>query len=72
MSEPKLSPEHKKVLAALAASPAPLANKQIADAAGLDGKAVTALVGELKGLGLLGSPARCKYGLTAAGKNAVG
>ncbi len=72
MSEPKLSPEQKKVLAALAASPAPLANKQIAGAAGLDGKAVSSLVGDLKGLDLVDSPARCKYGLTAAGKNAVG
>ncbi|MEW5913165.1 MAG: winged helix-turn-helix transcriptional regulator [Thermodesulfobacteriota bacterium] len=67
----KVSPEGKKVLQALAKAKDPLANKQLATAAGLDGKLVSAAVKELKQAGLVDCPARCKYGITAAGKKKI-
>jgi Mn-dependent DtxR family transcriptional regulator len=60
--------EEKKVLKALKEINGPATNKQIATAAGLEGKAVTATVKALKEAGHVDSPARCKYGLTASGK----
>ena len=66
-----LDEKSKKVLQALARADAPLANKQIANASGLDGKEVTAAVKALKSAGMVDSPARCKYGLTDQGKSAV-
>jgi Mn-dependent DtxR family transcriptional regulator len=52
----------------LAEADSPLANKQIAQATGLEGKDVSNAVKALKGQGLVDSPARCKYGLTGSGK----
>jgi predicted transcriptional regulator len=60
-----------KVLAALADNAGPLANKQIAKAAGLDAKEVTEAIKGLKAQGLVESPARGKYGLTKAGQAAL-
>lgn len=62
----------KKVMTALDESDAPLANKQIAAATGLDSKDVSAAVKGLKKEGLIDSPARCKYGITPDGKTALG
>ena len=66
-----LDAKSKKVLQALADADAPLANKQIANASGLESKEVSATVKALKSAGLVDSPARCKYGLTDDGKSAV-
>lgn len=61
----------KKVLGALAKGEGPMTNKQIAGASGLESKEVSAVVKSLKDLGLVDSPARCKYGITDAGKKQV-
>lgn len=60
----------KKVIKALADGSDPMNNKQIQNASGLDSKEVSAAVKSLKAAGLVDSPARCKYGLTDAGKKA--
>ncbi|RJX36514.1 MAG: winged helix-turn-helix transcriptional regulator [Desulfarculus sp.] len=67
----KVTPEAKKVLRALAKAKEPLPNKQLAAAAGLDAKQVSAAVKDLKQAGLVDCPARCKYGITAAGKKKI-
>ena len=66
-----VSAEAKKVLKALAKSTDPLANKQVAAESGLEGKAVTAAMKDLKKEGLVESPVRCKYTITAAGKKVI-
>lgn len=66
-----LGPEGRQVLQALAQAAAPQAPKQIAQAAGLDGKLVSDLIKGLKSQGLVDSPVRCKYGLTPAGQQAA-
>lgn len=65
------SADGKKILKALAASEAPLANKQLATQTGLDSKVVSAVVKDLKTAGLVDSPARCKYGVTQLGEKAL-
>jgi Mn-dependent DtxR family transcriptional regulator len=67
----KTTPDEKKVLKALKDIAAPATNKQIATAANLSGKNVTAAMKTLKEAGYVDSPARCKYGLTPSGKKAV-
>ena len=57
----------KKVLKALSGFEKPAGNKDIAQAAGLDGKEVTKAIKELKKEGLVDSPVRCKYAVTPAG-----
>ena len=66
-----LKPEEKKVLAVLAQAGEPQSGKQVALTAGLEAKAVSNLIKELKGKGLVDSPVRCKYGVTAQGKSAL-
>lgn len=58
----------KKILKTMAADPGPWANKQVAEKAGLEAKAVSGLMGKLKKQGLVDSPVRCKYAITDAGK----
>lgn len=58
-----------KVLKTMAAAAGPQAPKQIAEAAGLEGKLVSDQIKGLKSLGLVDSPVRCKYAITAAGKD---
>ncbi|MFZ5585083.1 MAG: MarR family transcriptional regulator [Thermodesulfobacteriota bacterium] len=58
----------RKVLKALAASPAPQAPKQIAAAAGLDDKLAGDAIKALKTEGLIDSPVRCKYAITETGR----
>ncbi|MGD8562759.1 MAG: winged helix-turn-helix domain-containing protein [Desulfarculaceae bacterium] len=67
-AKPGLNSTDKKILKALADSKSPLANKQIAQATGLESKDVSSAMKALKGQGLVDSPARCKYGLTGSGK----
>ena len=57
---------------ALAAGDAPQANKQLAQATGLDGKEISALIKDLKSRGLVESPVRCKYSLSDSGRSALG
>jgi predicted transcriptional regulator len=59
----------RKVLETMAAAAGPQAPKQIAAATGLDGKMVSDQIKGLKSLGLVDSPVRCKYAITAAGKD---
>ncbi len=66
-----LDAKQKKILKALGGMKDPATNKQIAGAAGLESKDVTAAIKQLKEAGYVDSPARCKYGLTSAGKKAV-
>ncbi len=63
-----LDAKGKKVLGALAKGDGPMTNKQIAGSSGLESKEVSAVVKSLKELGLVDSPARCKYGLTDTGR----
>jgi predicted transcriptional regulator len=66
-----VSADAKKVLKALAKSKDPLANKQVAAEAGLEGKQVTTAMKDLKKEGLVESPVRCKYTITTAGKKVI-
>lgn len=59
----------RKVLKTMAAAASPQGPKQIAEAAGLDGKVVSDQIKGLKSQGLVDSPVRCKYAITAAGKD---
>jgi predicted transcriptional regulator len=67
----EVSDIQKKVMSALAGGDAPMANKQIANASGLESKDVSAAIKTLKKDGLVESPARCKYSLTSDGKTAL-
>jgi len=57
----------KKVLQTLAGFDTPAGNKDLAQAAGLEGKEVTKAIKGLKLKGLVDSPVRCKYTVTPAG-----
>ncbi len=59
----------KKIIKALGQSGGPFSNKQLAQATGLDAKKIGPLVKKLREAGFADSPARCKYGLTSAGKS---
>ncbi|TKJ42174.1 hypothetical protein CEE37_00415 [candidate division LCP-89 bacterium B3_LCP] len=61
--------EGKKVLKALVGFTDPASGKDIANASGLDAKVVSNKIKTLKTKGLVDSPARCKYAVTAAGKD---
>lgn len=63
-----LTPEQKNILSAMAVTPSPMACKEIAQAAGLDSKAVSGKLPGLQTLGYVDSPARCRYAITDAGK----
>ncbi len=63
----KVDAQAKKVLQALSQEGGPWANKQIAEKAGLDTKAVSSAMSKLKKQGLVESPVRCKYAITQAG-----
>lgn len=60
--------ESQKVLEALAKCAGPCGSKDITEATGLDKKIVTSQLTALKKQGLVDSPVRCKYGITAEGK----
>ena len=69
MSE--LTPEQKQILEALASADKPYGNKDLVEATGLDRKVISSKVAAMKKAGLVDSPARCKYGVTGAGKKAI-
>ena len=60
--------ESKKILQALAGCSGPCGSKEIIEATGLDKKVVSDQIAALKKKGLVNSPVRCKYGITAEGK----
>ncbi len=64
--------ESQKVLQAVAKSVDPCGAKDIAEATGLDKKVVSTQITALKKQGLVDSPVRCKYGITAEGKASLG
>ncbi|OIP44910.1 MAG: hypothetical protein COX17_02045 [Deltaproteobacteria bacterium CG23_combo_of_CG06-09_8_20_14_all_60_8] len=66
-----LTSEQKIILSAMAATSSPLACKEIAQAAGLDSKAVSSKMQGLQTMGYIDSPARCRYAITDAGKQVV-
>ncbi len=63
--------EQKKVLQAMAECDGPCAAKDIAAATGLDAKMVSAKITDLKKKGYVDSPVRCKFGITAEGREAM-
>ena len=58
----------KKILSALASLAKPASGKEVAASAGLDAKVVSNEIKKLKSKGFVDSPVRCKYGVTAFGK----
>lgn len=64
----EVADESKKILQALAGCGKPCGSKEIVEATGLDKKIVSDQIATLKKKGLVDSPVRCKYGITAAGK----
>ena len=67
MSTTAIDEVQKKVLQTLTGFDTPAGNKELAQAAGLEGKEVTKALKGLKSKGLVESPARCKYAVTPAG-----
>jgi len=61
-----------QVLEALAQCSGPCGSKDIVAATGLDKKIVSSEITALKKKGLVDSPVRCKYGITAEGKASLG
>ena len=63
--------EANKVLSVLAKATEPMGNKQVAEQSGLESKKVSSTMNALKKEGLVDSPVRCKYAITASGKKAL-
>ncbi len=61
----------KKILAALAKADKPCGSKDIVEATGLEKEVISAEIGKLKKQGLVDSPVRCKYGITADGRASI-
>lgn len=68
----EVSGDPKQILEALAKIDKPCGNKDIHEETGIDKKVITKEIGKLKKQGLVDSPVRCKYGITADGKAAIG
>jgi predicted transcriptional regulator len=66
-----LTNEQKKVLEAMEKCAGPCTTKEIAVSAGLDAKGVSKDIADLKKLGFVDSPVRCKCGITDTGRNAL-
>lgn len=67
----EITDEQKKILQAMAVMKTACASQDIAAATGIDGKSVGSHLKTLKTKGYVGSPARCKYEITADGKAAI-
>lgn len=67
----EISDEQKKILSTMAGMETACGSKDIAAAAGIDGKTVGTHLKTLKTKGYIGSPARCKYEITSDGKAAI-
>jgi len=66
-----LSEEQKQILEALAKMENPCGTKDVVAATGLESKAVSSRITEMKKKGLVGSPVRCKYAITEEGRSAL-
>jgi predicted transcriptional regulator len=66
-----LTDEQKQILAAMAECGGPCGTKEIAAATGCEAKTLSTKITDLKKQGLVDSPVRCKYGITAAGRDAL-
>lgn len=64
-----LSPAQRQILEALAQSSEACGSKELAAATGLESKQVSCQLTALKKKGLVDSPIRCKYAVTAEGKS---
>ncbi len=67
-----LTDEQKQILEAMAKSDEPCGSKDIAAATGLESKPISCRITALKKKGLVESPVRCKYSITADGRSALG
>lgn len=67
-NEKESADESRKILQTLAGCASPCGSKDIAEATGLDKKVVSDQIAALKKKGLVDSPVRCKFGITAEGK----
>jgi len=63
--------ESKLILEALNKCEGPCGTQAIVQATGLDKKVVSDQIAALKSKGLVDSPVRCKYGITASGKASI-
>jgi DNA-binding IclR family transcriptional regulator len=66
-----MSETKQQLLEALAKADKPWGNKDLVEATGLDKKIVSKQIAALKKQGLVDSPVRCRYGITAEGKAAL-
>lgn len=66
-----LTEGQKKVLESMAQCGGPCTAKDVAASTGLDAKAVSKEIAELKKMGYADSPVRCKSGITASGRDAL-
>lgn len=69
MSE--LTAEQKQILEALSNADKPCGSKDLVEVTGFDKKVISNSVAAMKKAGLVDSPVRCKYGVTADGKKAL-
>ena len=67
-----LNDDQKNILSALAGMDGPAGGNEIAEASGLDAKAVSSKIKGLKTKGFVDSPVRCKYAITDLGKAELG
>ena len=70
-SSKSLTDEQKRVLEAMEKCAGPCTSKDIVVATGLDAKIVSKDIADLKKLGYVDSPVRCKCGITDNGRNAL-
>ena len=70
--EVKLTEEQAKILKAVAEMDGPVATKDISEATGMPSKSISCRISALKKKGFIESPARCKYQITDAGRQAIG
>lgn len=70
--KPKLTEEQRQILEALVKIDGPCGTKDIVAESGLESKVVSSKMAALKKKGFVGSPARCKYGITPEGKSVLG
>lgn len=70
-SSKTLTDEQKRVLEAMEKCGGPCTTKEIAASTGLDAKGVSKDIADLKKLGYIDSPVRCKCGITDTGRNAL-
>ncbi len=71
MSPAKLSDSQQAILKAMSGVDSAYDSKELATATGLEAKQVSSQLTALKKKGLIESPVRCKYSITAEGKNAL-